>query len=66
MAAVVAIDRLLKGAQSLASIVSCTRVSTRSYRLVDSPEQVITLTTVLISSPPIYPKFSRHVFQEAR
>jgi len=65
MVAVAAIDHLLQGAQSLASIVSCTRVSPRSYRLVDSPEQAFTLTTVLISSP-IYPSFSRHVLQEAR
>jgi hypothetical protein len=65
MAAVAAIDHLLQGAQSLAYIVSYIRVSTRSYRLVDSPEQACTLTPVLISSPPIYPSFFRHVFQEA-
>jgi hypothetical protein len=62
MAAVAAIDHPLQGAQSAASIVS-----SLWCRLINSPEQacIPTLTPVLISSPPIYPSFSRHVFQEA-
>ena len=65
MATIAAIDLPLQGAQSAASIVSCTRVSTHLYSLILSPEQTHTFTPVLISSPPIYPSFSRHVFQEA-
>jgi hypothetical protein len=65
MVASAAIDHPLQVAQSAASIVSPTRLSTLFYRLIDSPEQACTLTSVLISSPPIYPSFSRHVFQAA-
>lgn len=63
--AAAAIDQQLQMAQSTASIVSRTRVSTLLYRLVDSPDKAYALTPVLISSPPIYPSFFRHVFQEA-
>jgi hypothetical protein len=57
---VAAIDHPLQGAQSAASIVL-----SLSYRLIDSPEQACTVTPVLISSPLIYPSFSRNVLQEA-
>ena len=60
-----ATDHQLQGAQSGASIVSDTRVSTRLYHFVDLPEQTCALAPVLISAPPIYPTFSHHVFQEA-